>query len=85
MAKKAALTPASIDALTKGRWADLLTPGLSIEVLGSGKKRWKYRRQVAGADLVTVLFGQLYPAQPLLRQAVGERDFNLHVLSGIEA
>jgi hypothetical protein len=39
MARKIALTPASIDALQKGLLADLLTPGLAIEVLGSGKKR----------------------------------------------
>lgn len=38
MAKKIALTPASIDALQKGLLADLLTPGLAIEVLASGKK-----------------------------------------------
>ena len=42
MAGKIALTPASIDALQKGLLADLLTPGLAIEVLDSGKKRWRY-------------------------------------------
>jgi hypothetical protein len=47
MAKEIALTPASIDVLQKGLPADLLTPGLAIEVLASGKKRWRYRRQVA--------------------------------------
>lgn len=65
MAKKIALTPASIDALKKGRLAGLLTPGLFVEVLGSGKKRRKYRRQVAGTDIVAVLFGRLYPAQTI--------------------
>src|SRR3546814_11143486 len=50
MAKKIALTPASIDALPKGLLADLLTPGLAIEVLASGKKRWRYRRQVDRTD-----------------------------------
>src|SRR3546814_16320447 len=43
-------TPASIDALPKGLLADLLTPGLAIEVLASGKKRWRYRRQVDRTD-----------------------------------
>jgi len=57
MARKIALTPASIDALQKGLLADLLTPGLAIEVLASGKKRWRYRRQVAGKDVVAVLYG----------------------------
>src|SRR3546814_19249576 len=50
MAKKIALTPASIDALPKGLLADLLTPGLALEVLASGKKRWRYRRQVDRTD-----------------------------------
>ena len=35
MARKIALTPASVDALQKGLLADLFTPGLTIEVLGS--------------------------------------------------
>ena len=52
MAKKVALTPASIDALQKGTLGDLLTPGLVIEVLGTGKKRWRYRRQVAGTTIM---------------------------------
>ena len=84
MASKVALTPASIDALTKGRLADLLTPGLSIEVLGSGKKRWKYRRQVAGADLVTVLFGQLYPAQSIAQAREWAKGLNEKAEAGID-
>jgi len=39
--RKVALTPASIDALQKGLVADPLTPGLAIEMLASGKKRWR--------------------------------------------
>jgi len=38
--------------LKKETLSDLLTPGLAIEVLGSGKKRWRYRRQVAGTKIV---------------------------------
>jgi hypothetical protein len=37
MAKKIALTPAAIDALTSDSITDLSTPGLAIEVLRSGK------------------------------------------------
>lgn len=63
MARKIALTPASIDALQKkGHLADLLTPGLAIEVLASGKKRWRYRRQLAGHSVIVDLKGQPFPA-----------------------
>ena len=62
MAKKIALTPAAIDALQKGDLADLFTPGLSIQVLKSGKTRWQYRRHVAGTDVVATLFGGRFPA-----------------------
>lgn len=65
MARKIALTPASIDALQKGTLVDLLTPGLAIEVLGSGKKRWRYRRLVAGSTVIATLFGQTFPAQTI--------------------
>ncbi|HWU02634.1 MAG TPA: hypothetical protein VN222_07855, partial [Novosphingobium sp.] len=59
------LPPASIDALQKGILADLLPPGLAIEVLGSGRKRWRYRRQVAGTDIMVTMFGQAFPAQTI--------------------
>src|SRR3546814_16334489 len=73
MARKVALTPASIDALTKGSLADLPTPGLAIAVLGSGKKRWRYRRLVAGTKVVATLFGGLFPARPLAARAWARR------------
>jgi hypothetical protein len=65
MSKKVAILPTHIDALRSGSLADKLTSGLSIEVLASGKKRWKYRRQVAGTKVVAVVFGGLFPAQPI--------------------
>jgi Arm domain-containing DNA-binding protein len=45
-----ALTPAAIDDLTRGRICDPESLGLRIEVLPSGKKRWKYRRRLLGSD-----------------------------------
>ena len=51
MARKIALTPRESTHCTKDRWLTL-TPGLAIEVLGSGKKRWRYRRQVAGTKVL---------------------------------
>ena len=65
MAKKLALTPASVDALQKGLLADLQTPGLAIEVLVSGRKRWRYRRQVAGTNVMVTLYGPPFPAQTI--------------------
>lgn len=84
MAKKIALTPASIDALQKGFLADLLTPGLAIEVLGSGKKRWRYRRQVAGTDIVAVLYGQTFPAQTIAAARAWARGLNERVEAGVD-
>ncbi|KHK91873.1 tyrosine-type recombinase/integrase [Novosphingobium malaysiense] len=84
MASKVTLTPASIDALQTGSLADLLTPGLVIDVLGSGKKRWRYRRQVAGAKKVATLFGGLFPAQTITQAREWARGLNEQVEAGID-
>lgn len=65
MARKVALTAACIEALKKGSLSDPLTPGLTIEVLGSGKKRWPYRRQVAGTKAIATMFGGVFPGQSI--------------------
>lgn len=52
MAKGNPLTPAAIDSLEKGRIHDPLTPGLRIEALKSGKKRWKFLRRLPGTSSV---------------------------------
>ena len=84
MAKKVALTPASIDALQKGILADLLTPGLVIEVLGTGKKRWRYRRQVAGTTIMATLYGALFPAHTIADAREWARGLNDEVEAGID-
>jgi hypothetical protein len=43
MARKTVFTPASIDAMISGSIADPETRGLSLDVLPSGKKRWRFR------------------------------------------
>lgn len=48
--KKVAFTPSAIDNLCTGKLEDALTPGLAIEVLKSGKKRWKYRQHPPQTD-----------------------------------
>ena len=52
MARKDPLIPAAIDDLETGRIHDPLTPGLRIEVLRSGKKRWKFLRRLPGTSSV---------------------------------
>lgn len=84
MAKKVALTPASIDALQKGLLADLLTPGLAIEVLSSGKKRWRYRRQVARTTVMVTLYGEPFPAQSIAGAREWARSLNENVEAGID-
>jgi hypothetical protein len=84
MAKKVALTPASVDALSKGMLADLLTPGLAIEVLATGKKRWRYRRQVAGTTIMVTLHGPSFPAQTIAAAREWARGLNDKVEIGID-
>lgn len=52
MSKKKRFNPAAIDMLRIGSLLDPLTPGLRIELLASGKKKWKYHRRVIGGDEV---------------------------------
>jgi hypothetical protein len=84
MARNGAYTPALIDALQRGVMSDPLTPGLAVEVLGSGKKRWRYRRQVAGKRIVATLFGGLYPAVPIAAAREWARVLNEQVERGVD-
>jgi len=61
-ARKVALTPAAIDTLKSARIWDLLTPGLAIEGLATGKKCRVYHLKIAGKDILATLFGGLFPA-----------------------
>jgi hypothetical protein len=82
--RKVALTPATIDALKSARIWDLLTPGLGIEVLRRGRKRWIYRRHVAGTDVMATMFGGSFPAESTADALEGARSLNEHVEAGIE-
>lgn len=84
MAKKITFSPAAIDGLADGVLADPLTPGLAIEVLGSGKKRWRYRRKIAGKKAVATLFGGLYPAAPIADARIWARELNNQVENGLD-
>jgi len=62
MSRKLVFTPSMIDALTGGALKDPFTPGLSIELLSSGKKVWKYARRISsGGALLRRSLGN-YPA-----------------------
>lgn len=84
MARKPGLTPAAIDGLIDGSLADPVTPGLIIDVLSSGKKRWRYRRQVAGSKAVATVFGSLFPAQSISEAREWARLLNKQVEAGID-
>jgi integrase len=82
--RKVALTPATIDALKSARIWDLLTPGLGIEVLRRGRKRWIYRRHVAGTDVMATMFGGSFPAESIADAREWARSLNEHVEAGID-
>jgi integrase len=84
MARKIALTPAAIDNHLKGLLADLQTPGLAIEVLGSGKKRWRYRRKLARISVVVSLYGKPFPSQSIADAREWARGLNQLVEAGID-
>lgn len=73
-AKKKELTPALIGDLRTGKLDDPKTGALSIEVLPSGRKRWLYRRRIAGRGVVVKLSLGCYPAYSICGCAqMGER------------
>jgi hypothetical protein len=59
-------------------------PGLALEVLKSGKKRWRYRRQVARQKVVATIFGGLFPAQSIAEAREWARELNTKVEAGID-
>lgn len=84
MTRKVVLSPAFIDAMISGALADLRTPGLAIEVLSSGKKRWRFRRQVAGIPTVATIFGGLFPAWTIAAAREWAGELNEQVEAGID-
>lgn len=75
--KKRPLTPALIDDLKVGRIEDAETGGLAIEVLASGKKRWRYRRRIAGTGVTLKRSLGLYPAYTIAAAREWARALNL--------
>lgn len=65
--RKNTLTAAVLDARTKGSLADLHTPGLTIEVLPSWKKRWCYRKN-SRKELCRQALGRIPSRDPYYRR-----------------
>ena len=84
MKKKNALTPAALDALHDGFLSDLLTPGLLIEARASGKKRWRFRRLIAGTTVIASVYGGLYPATTIAEAREWGRALNECVEAGVD-
>ena len=84
MAKKCTFSPATIDGLRQGLLLDSASLGLAIEVLGTGKKRWRFRRQVAGKKVVATMFGGLYPTISIAAARDWARSLNEFVEAGTD-
>lgn len=88
MSTKLALVPAAIDRLLARnnirKLEDALTPGLSIERLGTGRARWLYRRRVARTRAIITLRGGFFPAVTLAAARLWAADLNLQVEAGID-
>ena len=82
--RKRQLTPALIDDLKCGKLEDPETGGLGIEVLSSGKKRWRFRRRLAGGKGLLRLSLGLFPAYSIAAAREWANHLNLQIDSGID-
>ncbi|WP_340314958.1 tyrosine-type recombinase/integrase [Rhizorhabdus argentea] len=55
-------TPSSIDSLSEGKRSDPLIPGLYIQVVGKGRKVWRYRRRVTKSHTIVTAQLGYFPA-----------------------
>lgn len=84
MPKKTGITPFSLDTLREGSLSDPLTPGLRIESLATGKKKWKYHRRLASSDQNVKLTLGSYPAFSIAEAREWARKLNMQVEAGID-
>lgn len=61
MTKSVILTPAHIHRLTSGALSDREVPGLSIIVSAPDRKRWRFRRVIAGTKTIVELILGSFP------------------------
>lgn len=84
MANRDTLTPMKIDLMESGRIYDPLTPGLRIEALSRGKKRWKFRRRLPGRSTVIKMNFGLFPAFSIAEARAWARQINEQVEAGFD-
>lgn len=84
MSKKKGFTPAAIDMLRNGSLLDPLTPGLRIQLLASGKKKWKYHRRVTGGDEIVKATLGAFPAHTIADARRWADALNERVEAGVD-
>jgi hypothetical protein len=84
LTRKAAFTPASLDALNQGNIKDPLTPGLAMEVLPSGKKVWRYSRRISGSGQLLRMSLGLFPVHSIAEARKWAASLNEEVEAGID-
>lgn len=84
MARKIPFTPASLDEMVCARIFDPESRGLSLELLPSGKKRWRFRRKIAGKQVIVTIFGGLYPTFTIAWAREWSRALSAQVEAGID-
>ena len=82
MAKKTYLSPSTLDGFSKGVLWDGQMPGLAIEVLSSGKRRWFYRRKIPGKNVIVIVYGGLFPSTTIAAARDWARALNDQVEAG---
>lgn len=84
MERRKSLNPTVVDALASGALLDPLTIGLSVEMLPSGKKVWRYRRRLPGAGTVVKLTLGGFPAHTIANARAWANKLNEQVEAGID-
>jgi hypothetical protein len=88
MPRPQTLLPAAIENLGKNGAArkldDPQMPGLSVELLTSGKRRWLYRRRVPGTDVIVTVRGDIFPVASIADARGWAGGLNAQVEAGID-
>lgn len=83
MSKKLTFTPTGFDNLKAGKLPDHENPGLFLEVLGSGKKQFKYSRRLNPETVVRMTFGS-FPAHKIADARAWAQSLNASVEQNID-
>lgn len=79
---KKAFTPATLDGHFCVHIFDPETPGLSIQMLPSGRKSWHFRRRLPGSGAVIKARFGFYPARSIADAREWARSLNEQVEAG---